>query len=73
MDIIDLGVYFQVVRMLLKLLEDKNGEVQNLAIKCLGPLTNKVKEPQVNIISLSQLSFWFSSVLVLESLLGFFF
>ncbi|ROT63807.1 hypothetical protein C7M84_018283 [Penaeus vannamei] len=34
----------KVVRMLLRLLEDKNGEVQNLAVKCLGPLVNKVKE-----------------------------
>ena len=25
--------------MLLKLLEDKNGEVQNLAVRCLGDLT----------------------------------
>ena len=25
--------FFQVVKMLLKLLEDKNGEVQNLAVK----------------------------------------
>lgn len=33
--------------MLLRLLEDKNGEVQNLAVKCLGPLVNKVKEIQV--------------------------
>lgn len=37
----------KVVKMLLKLLEDKNGEVQNLAVKCLGPLVNKVKEGQV--------------------------
>ncbi|XP_023667069.1 cullin-associated NEDD8-dissociated protein 2 [Paramormyrops kingsleyae] len=37
----------KVVAMLLKLLEDKNGEVQNLAVKCLGPLVNKVKEYQV--------------------------
>lgn len=37
----------KVVRMLLKLLEDKNGEVQNLAVKCLGPLVNKVKDTQV--------------------------
>lgn len=29
--------------MLLKLLEDQNGEVQNLAVKCLGPLVAKVK------------------------------
>uniref|UniRef100_A0A0N5AZJ8 TIP120 domain-containing protein n=1 Tax=Syphacia muris TaxID=451379 RepID=A0A0N5AZJ8_9BILA len=40
----------KVVRMLLKLLEDKNGEVQNLAIKCLGPLINKVKESQAEAI-----------------------
>lgn len=40
----------KVVRMLLKLLEDKNGEVQNLAVKCLGPLVNKVKEYQVETI-----------------------
>lgn len=40
----------KVVKMLLKLLEDKNGEVQNLAVKCLGPLVNKVKEVQVEII-----------------------
>ncbi|ROI83697.1 Cullin-associated NEDD8-dissociated protein 1 [Anabarilius grahami] len=37
----------KVVTMLLKLLEDKNGEVQNLAVKCLGPLVGKVKECQV--------------------------
>lgn len=40
----------KVVRMVLKLLEDKNGEVQNLAVKCLGPLVNKVKEFQVETI-----------------------
>ncbi|KAL1492929.1 hypothetical protein ABEB36_011093 [Hypothenemus hampei] len=40
----------KVVRMILKLLEDKNGEVQNLAVKCLGPLINKVKEYQVDTI-----------------------
>lgn len=40
----------KVVRMILKLLEDKNGEVQNLAVKCLGPLVNKVKETQVETI-----------------------
>ena len=36
--------------MLLRLLEDKNGEVQNLAVKCLGPLVSKVKEYQVETI-----------------------
>uniref|UniRef100_A0A914VPW0 TATA-binding protein interacting (TIP20) domain-containing protein n=1 Tax=Plectus sambesii TaxID=2011161 RepID=A0A914VPW0_9BILA len=40
----------KVVKMLLRLLEDKNGEVQNLAVKCLGPLVNKVKEAQVETI-----------------------
>lgn len=40
----------RVVKMLLRLLEDKNGEVQNLAVKCLGPLVNKVKEYQVETI-----------------------
>nr|XP_020443436.1 cullin-associated NEDD8-dissociated protein 1-like [Monopterus albus] len=40
----------KVVTMLLKLLEDKNGEVQNLAVKCLAPLVTKVKEPQVEMM-----------------------
>lgn len=40
----------KVVRMLLKLLEDKNGEVQNLAVRCLGPLVGKVKDFQVEAI-----------------------
>ncbi|KXJ17178.1 Cullin-associated NEDD8-dissociated protein 1 [Exaiptasia diaphana] len=40
----------KVVQMLLKLLEDKNGEVQNLAVKCLGPLVGKVKEYHVETI-----------------------
>ncbi|XP_063225020.1 cullin-associated NEDD8-dissociated protein 1 [Bacillus rossius redtenbacheri] len=40
----------KVVKMLLRLLEDKNGEVQNLAVKCLGPLVNKVKEYQVEMV-----------------------
>ncbi|XP_075039823.1 cullin-associated NEDD8-dissociated protein 1-like isoform X1 [Mixophyes fleayi] len=40
----------RVVKMLLKLLEDRNGEVQNLAVKCLGPLVGKVKDHQVETI-----------------------
>jgi len=40
----------KVVRMLLRLLEDKNGEVQNLAVRCLGPLVGKVKDYQVEVI-----------------------
>src|SRR5262249_43955620 len=48
----------KVVKMLLKLLEDKNGEVQNLAVKCLGPLVNKVKEHQVKVSKMLQ-AFYF--------------
>mgnify|MGYP002803523298 FL=1 len=40
----------RVVHMLLKLLEDKNGEVQNLTVKCLGPLVGKVKEYHIESI-----------------------
>ncbi|CAK8675597.1 unnamed protein product [Clavelina lepadiformis] len=40
----------KVIKMLLKLLEDKNGEVQNLAVRCLGPLVSKVKEHQIETI-----------------------
>ncbi|CAD6191560.1 unnamed protein product [Caenorhabditis auriculariae] len=39
----------KVVRALVKLLEDQTGEVQNLAIRCLGVLTqaNKLRQTQV--------------------------
>lgn len=37
----------KVVRMVLRLLEDKNGEVQNMAVKCLVPLVIKIKEAHV--------------------------
>ncbi|VDN94136.1 unnamed protein product [Brugia pahangi] len=40
----------RVVNMVVKLLEDKNGEVQNLAVKCLGPLVHKVKDTQAQAI-----------------------
>ncbi|KAJ1350296.1 Cullin-associated NEDD8-dissociated protein 1 [Parelaphostrongylus tenuis] len=36
----------KVVRMLVRLLDDNNGEVQNLAVKCLGTVTQRVKEAQ---------------------------
>ncbi|KRZ60740.1 Cullin-associated Nedd8-dissociated protein 1 [Trichinella nativa] len=36
----------KMVEMLLKLLEDKNTEVQNLAVRCMGPLIRKVKDAQ---------------------------
>ncbi|GMT08797.1 hypothetical protein PFISCL1PPCAC_94 [Pristionchus fissidentatus] len=34
----------KVVRMLLRLLEDNNGEVQNLAVRCLGTIASAVRE-----------------------------
>lgn len=34
----------RIVQIVLQLLEDKNSEVQNLAVKCLGPLVHKVKD-----------------------------
>jgi len=40
----------KVIKQLLKLLEDKNGEVQNLAVRCLGPLVAKLKEYQTDLI-----------------------
>jgi cullin-associated NEDD8-dissociated protein 1 len=40
----------RIVKGVLKLLEDTNGEVQNQAVKCLGPLVCKVKEPQIEVI-----------------------
>lgn len=38
----------KIVKTLLSLLKDNNAEVQNLAVKCLGPLITKVKEAQVD-------------------------
>ena len=40
----------RIVKGVLKLLEDNNGEVQNQAVKCLGPLVCKVKESQIETI-----------------------
>eukprot|EP00124_Ichthyophonus_hoferi_P003647 Ihof_evm2s330 gene=Ihof_evmTU2s330 len=40
----------QVVKAVLALLADKNGEVQNLAVKCLPSLIGKVREEQIDII-----------------------
>jgi cullin-associated NEDD8-dissociated protein 1 len=37
----------RITKSLLKLLDDKNGEVQNLAVKCLAPLIAKAKPQQV--------------------------
>ncbi|XP_019849564.1 PREDICTED: cullin-associated NEDD8-dissociated protein 1-like [Amphimedon queenslandica] len=40
----------KVVQAILRLVEDKNGEVQNLAVRCLGPLVCKIKDGQVEVI-----------------------
>ncbi|CAF0936113.1 unnamed protein product [Didymodactylos carnosus] len=40
----------RIVKGVLKLLEDHNGEVQNQAVKCLGPLVCKVKENQIEVV-----------------------
>lgn len=42
---IDDAMENKIVNALLKALDDKNGEVQNLAVKCLGPLIKRVKDP----------------------------
>jgi len=36
----------KIVQQMLRLLEDKNGEVQNLVVKCLAPLTSRLREQQ---------------------------
>ncbi|KAF8425206.1 armadillo-type protein [Tirmania nivea] len=43
----DPGLSSRVVDGVIKALDDANGEVQNLAVKCLGPLVLKVKETQI--------------------------
>ena len=40
----------KVINAVLKLLDDKNGEVQNLAVKCLVPLVKKLKERPVMVV-----------------------
>ncbi|RHZ77030.1 hypothetical protein Glove_186g52 [Diversispora epigaea] len=37
----------RVVQKVLKLMDDANGEVQNLAVKCLAPLVKKIREAQL--------------------------
>ncbi|KAL0093191.1 TATA binding protein interacting protein [Phycomyces blakesleeanus] len=41
------SVEIKVVRAVLKLMDDKNGEVQNLAVKCLGPLVKQIQEEHI--------------------------
>ncbi|KAI8139309.1 armadillo-type protein [Fennellomyces sp. T-0311] len=39
----DEAIEGKVIRAVLNLMEDKNGEVQNLAVKCLGPLVKRIR------------------------------
>ncbi|KAK5993931.1 Cullin-associated NEDD8-dissociated protein 1 [Cladobotryum mycophilum] len=41
----DYNIAARTVDSIIKTLDDQNGEVQNLAIKCLGPLVGKVPSP----------------------------
>ncbi|KAF5006773.1 hypothetical protein FDECE_6861 [Fusarium decemcellulare] len=41
----DYNIAARTVDSIIKTLDDQNGEVQNLAIKCLGPLVSKVPTP----------------------------
>ncbi|TGZ79435.1 TIP120-domain-containing protein [Ascodesmis nigricans] len=44
---IDSGTLAKVVDNVVRLLDDQNGEVQNLAVKCLGPLVGRIRESQI--------------------------
>ncbi|EGF77236.1 hypothetical protein BATDEDRAFT_255, partial [Batrachochytrium dendrobatidis JAM81] len=48
--ILDDGSERKLVAAVLKLIDDKNGEVQNMAAKCLIPLVRKAKETQIRTI-----------------------
>ncbi|KAI9276714.1 armadillo-type protein [Phascolomyces articulosus] len=39
----DEAIEGKVIHAVLNLMEDKNGEVQNLAVKCLGPLVKRIR------------------------------
>ncbi|KAI7858974.1 armadillo-type protein [Circinella umbellata] len=39
----DEAIEAKVIRAVLNLMEDKNSEVQNLAVKCLGPLVKRIR------------------------------
>ncbi|KAL6064787.1 Cullin-associated NEDD8-dissociated protein 1 [Balamuthia mandrillaris] len=40
----------KICEAVVKLLEDSSGDVQGLAVKCLGPLIERIKEPQLLLI-----------------------
>ncbi|KAJ1343955.1 hypothetical protein BSLG_001505 [Batrachochytrium salamandrivorans] len=48
--ILDEGTERKLVTAVLKLIDDKNGEVQNMAVKCLVPLVRKARESQTQVI-----------------------
>ncbi|KAA8914917.1 armadillo-type protein [Sphaerosporella brunnea] len=43
----DLGSMSKLTDAVVRALDDANGEVQNLAVKCLGPLVLRIKENQI--------------------------
>ncbi|CCX34426.1 armadillo-type protein [Pyronema domesticum] len=43
----DAGTMTKLTDAIVKALDDSHGEVQNLAVKCLGPLVLKIKETQI--------------------------
>ncbi|KAI7863566.1 armadillo-type protein [Spinellus fusiger] len=45
--LLDSQVETKVVYSVVKLMNDKNGEVQNLAVKCLGPLVKQIQDNQI--------------------------
>ncbi|CEI99860.1 hypothetical protein RMCBS344292_13940 [Rhizopus microsporus] len=45
--ILESSIESKVVKGVLQLLNDKNSEVQNLAVKCLGPLVKQIREEQL--------------------------
>ncbi|CAJ0582763.1 unnamed protein product, partial [Mesorhabditis spiculigera] len=48
---LDEDAEIKVVRKLLKLLEDRSGEVQNLAVRCLGVLVQRCRDPQAETVA----------------------
>jgi len=46
----DLSIPAKTIDALLRCLKDQNGEVQNMAVKCVGPFVNKVSEQIVCVL-----------------------
>jgi cullin-associated NEDD8-dissociated protein 1 len=46
----DISIPAKTIEALLRCLKDQNGEVQNMAVKCVGPFVNKVNEQIVCVL-----------------------